>query len=222
MGGGFTITLWRYMSRPKKNKVLQVKKNIEVKMTEEIIEKPIEMGVAIQENQEVLLDGLATEIDMSRLELAKINKEIEERKQSLKLMSSREIEPREQEIMDRQAVKKVERTSAEEKLARMKEYDCEKVTGRFMNRHRPGQPIKLPYMKYPEDPCKWWPFEDGKVYTIPRGFANQINGGDESDPCYYVPKFIQKEGPMDPDQDVSQLHSVDSSRKRYAFVPVGF
>lgn len=210
------------MSRPKKNKVLQVKKNIEVKMTEEILETPIEMGIEVKENQEVLLEGLATEIDLSRIELEKINREIEEKKNSLKLISSRHIDANEQAIIDRQQERRVEKEGALSKLEKQRAYDCEKVTGRFMNRHRPGQPIKLPYMKYPEDPCKWWPFEDGKVYTIPRGFADQINGGTENDPCYFIPKFVQKQGPMNPDLPESQLHSVDSSQKRYAFVPVGF
>ena len=84
-----------------------------------------------------------------------------------------------------------------------------------MNRRAPGNPAKLTYMKYADDPVKWYTFEDGKVYTIPRGFADQINE------YYHRPIFIQKEGELDP-SNPSQIHAVDTSNKSYAFVPVEF
>jgi hypothetical protein len=85
-----------------------------------------------------------------------------------------------------------------------------------MNQRNPGQAVKLPYIKYPEDPVVWHNFEHNKVYTIPRGFADQIND------YYHTPRFVQKEGAMDPNAPMSQISAVDTSNKKYAFVPVNF
>lgn len=90
------------------------------------------------------------------------------------------------------------------------------MTGKFINRRAPGQSAKLTYLKYADDPVKWYTMEDGKVYTIPRGFADQINE------YYYTPHFIQKQGIMDPNAPSSAIHDVDTSNKKYAFTPINF
>jgi hypothetical protein len=90
------------------------------------------------------------------------------------------------------------------------------ITGKFMNRRAPGQTVKLTYLRYETDPVKWYSFEDGKIYTIPRGFADQLNEH------YYTPHFIQKQTEMDPNRPASAIHDVDTSNKKYAFVPVNF
>jgi hypothetical protein len=90
------------------------------------------------------------------------------------------------------------------------------VTGKFINRRAPGQTVKLPYIKYGHETPKWWVFEDGKVYDIPRGFADQINDH------YYTPKFIQSTAIMDPNRPASSIQEVDTSNKKYSFVPMNF
>ena len=107
-------------------------------------------------------------------------------------------------------------TAAKAMIEKQKLIDNVMITGKFMNRRSPGQPVKLTYLKYEDDPVKWYNFEDGKVYTIPTGFAEQINEH------YHTPHFIQKEGTMDPNRPASAIHDVDTSQKKYAFVPVKF
>lgn len=97
-----------------------------------------------------------------------------------------------------------------------KAYDSVKVTGKFINRRAPGNGVKLLYQKYAENPVKWYEFQDGKVYTIDRGFADQINNH------YYRPAFIQKQGDMHPDAPTSAILEVDDSNKLYSFVPINF
>lgn len=193
------------MARQKKIKTIQMEEKIEGKMSGEIE-----------------LESLQTEIDLARVELEKTRKEIAEKKSEIELMAKRDITKEEIKIIEKQITNSVKNDALKEKIESQKAYDNERVTGRFMNRRAPGQAVKLPYHKYPDDPIKWYPFEDGKVYTIQRGFADQINGGDETNPCYYTPKFAQKEGAMDPDRPESQIHHVDTSNKKYAFVPVNF
>lgn len=161
------------------------------------------------------LENLQLQIDLARVELEKTKVEIEEKKKEAKFEGRREISQDEKDIIDRQISRTNTKAAAESVVQKQKAIDSQLVTGKFMNRRNPGQGVKLPYMKYAEDPVKWWPFEEGKVYTIPRGFADQINEH------YHVPTFIKKEGVQNPDGE-SAIHSVDTSNKKYAFVPVGF
>jgi hypothetical protein len=176
------------------------------------IEEKKEKGMS----EETVLDSVQTEIDLARIELEKLKSEIEEKKKEAERLPVRELSADEKPIFDKQVSRINQNSTLSEKIARQKAYDNEKITGRFMNRRAPGQPIKLPYIKYADDPVKWYPFEDGKIYTIPRGFADQINE------YYHTPVFSQKQGPMDPNAPSSQIHEVDTSNKKYAFVPISF
>ncbi len=178
------------------------------------------------ESKENDLDALQTEIDEARLELEKTKKELEEKKQELKAVpEGREISQDEKDLMEKQKARKGKKSELAMKIEKQKAYDNVMVTGKFMNLRVPGQSVKLPYHKYPEDPIKWHPFNHGQVYTIPRGFADQINGGKPEDPHYYTPRFTQKTGDQvlsDQVGENSAIASIDASNKRYAFVPVNF
>jgi hypothetical protein len=191
---------------------------------EPVVIDPMVDDSVIEKENEVLevLEGLETEVDKTRLELERVKVELEEKKQELKRFPMREISEEETVIVKKQVAMTSERRALKEKIDKQKAYDRVMVTGRFMNLRVPGQKAKLPYLKYADDPEKWQVFHHGKTYTIPRGFADQINGGDEKSPCYYTPQFIQKEGPMDPDNPESQVHEVLTHNKRYAFVPLNF
>lgn len=192
-------------------------------MTKKVIEKEEEIQFESKEND---LDVIQTEIDEARLELERTKKELEEKKQELKSVpAGREISPEENELIERQKAKRGAKSELALKIQKQKDYDNVKVTGKFMNLRVPGQAVKLPYHKYPDDPVKWHPFNHGQVYTIPRGFADQINGGTEQSPCYYTPRFTQKQGDQvisDVPGENSAISSIDTSNKRYAFVPVNF
>lgn len=203
------------MGRKRKNNVIQEEMKLEVPMTDDIIKTPSEDH---QEN----LEAIQKEIDLARLELENTKKEIEEKKHELKIIPNREIDAYEKKLVEKQVSMSNEKSTLAATIEKQRIYDSELVTGRFMNRRSPGQSVKLPYMKHSTDNPKWYSFEDGKVYTIPRGFKDQLNGGTDDDPCYYTPQFIQKEGIMDPNQPSSAIHSIDSSNKKYAFVPIGF
>ena len=162
------------------------------------------------------LESLQTELDIARVELQKTKLEIEKNKDLIEKTARRELDEQEKSIVAKQVARNNESESKKSVIEAQKAYDCEKVTGRFINRRAPGQPAKLTYMKYADDPVKWYNFEDGKVYTIPRGFADQIND------YYHTPQFAQKQTDMNPDRPESAIHEVDTSNKKYAFVPVGF
>lgn len=203
------------MARRKKNNSLQIEEK-EVVMTE---------AMEIQGVTEKELDSLQTELDLARLDLEKTKLEIAEQKHQLELMKTsprRQLDPDEIKLQEKQVTMGSERSALKDKIDRMKARDSVMITGKFMNRRAPGQGVKLPYVKHDTDPVKWYPLEDGKVYTIPRGFADQLNGGTDEDPCYYSPQFTQIQGEMDPNKPQSAIHAVDSSNKKYAFVPVNF
>ena len=205
------------MGRRKKEKSLQIEKK-EAVMTE-VLDAPV------IESDEIKLEAVQTEIDLARQELERTKHEIEERKHQLELMKvtpSRHIDEAERKLIDKQVGITSAKTTLSEKIEKQKAFDSVMITGRFMNRRAPGQAAKLTYLKYDTDPVKWWVLEDGKTYTIPRGFADQLNGGTDEDPCYYTPKFNQVQGEMDPNKPDSAIHSVDSSNKKYGFVPLNF
>lgn len=187
------------MGRQKKVKSLEVKEKIEVPMTEE--------------NK---FENIQQEIDAARVELENTKREIEEKKHELKLMANREISEDEKKIIEKQVSRINSSETLKSKIEAQRKHDSEMITGKFMNRRAPGQPAKLTYIKYDTDPVKWYELQDGKVYTIPRGFAEQINEH------YHTPHFIQKQGEMDPNRPSSAIHDVDTSNKKYAFVPTTF
>ena len=167
-------------------------------------------------DETAVLETVETDIDLKRKELEKINCEIEEHKQKLKRLQRREISPKEQEISDKQVATQVKGKATEALIEKQKAFDNVIVTGKFYNLRNPGQTVKLTYMKYADDPVKWYEFEHGKVYSIVRGFSDQIND------YYHTPIFIKNEAPMDPNKPRSQISSVDTSNKRYSFVPLNF
>ena len=184
------------MGRHKKNKVLHSE------------EKEVNMTVTT-ENE---VEQVRTELDLTRLELEKAKKDLEE----LRANPKREYSEKENKIADKQLNVIVKDAGLADKIAKQKQYDDVVITGRFMNRRHPGSTVKLTYMKYNTDPVKWYTFEDGKVYDIPRGFVDQINE------YYYKPAFSQSQQQMDPNRPASVICDVDTSEKLYAFVPTGF
>jgi hypothetical protein len=196
-----------------------VNKPKEVQMSEEntvvaVMDPPVDLSAEI-ENAE-------SELDRVRLELEQTKLRLEEKKMEMKSLSSREHDKKEMEIVDKQVANFSIKAEQKARMEQQRIDDSRMVTGKFLNRRSPGQTVKLTYHKWETDPVKWYVMKDGGVYTISRGFADQLNGGDDKNPCYYTPKFTQKEGPMDPNQPESQIHSVDTSNHKYAFVPVGF
>jgi len=193
------------MGRPKKNKDLHSNVKPEVKMSEE-------------KSEVMVMESIESELDQVRIELENTKREIETKKQELKALG-RSVEGRdaqEQKVLDNQLHTMVKNDGLKDKIERQKAYDDVVITGRFMNRRHPGSTVKLTYMKYATDPVKWYTFEDGKVYDIKRGFADQINEH------YYKPGFVQSQQQMDPNRPMSVISEVDTSEKLYAFVPVNF
>lgn len=183
--------------------------------SQELNEKPIfrEMNQKL----EIELDAVQQEIDQARIELERTRLEIEAKKQQLKSMPIVDVKPAESPAI---AIKD---NSLRDKIADMKARDSIQVTGKFYNLRVKGQSVKLPYLKYGDEPVKWWNFDHGKVYTIPKGFADQINGGTESDPYHYTPHFIKNDNPIiNPDEPESGIHAVDTSDKKFSFVPLNF
>lgn len=165
---------------------------------------------------EAEVEILRQELDEARIELERTRLEIEEKKRELANVPV-QVKPAESPSI---AIKDV---SLKNKIEEQKARDSVMVTGKFYNLRVKGQSVKLPYIKYGDEPVKWHPFSHGQVYTIPKGFADQINGGTESDPCYYMPRFIKNEGAIiDPDEPGTGIHAVDTSDKKYSFVPLNF
>lgn len=184
------------------------KKNINVHLEES---KP-----EVIMSKEAVLDSVQTELDIARAELEKTKVALEEKRKELETTANRALDIKEAAIIQKQQTITNEQKAANEKIAQQKAFDNVPVTGKFINRRAPGQQVKLTYLKYNDDPVKWYTFDDGKVYTIPRGFADQINEH------YHTPHFIQKAGEMDPNKPASAIHQVDTSNKKYSFVPVNF
>ena len=199
------------MARQKKIKSLQIeeKKN-EVIMTEERTDNS---------ELEMSLESIQKEIDQARIELEQTKAAIEEKKHELKMQPRREVDTDEQRIVDKQ-INNINKTkNANEVVEKQRMYDSVMIKGRFMNRRSPGQQVKLTYMKYGTDPVKWYTFKDGGIYIIPRGFVDQINE------YYHTPIFVQKQGPQEVSDkfgENSAIAEVDTSNKKYAFVPMEF
>ncbi len=169
-----------------------------------------EKSVAIAPTQE--LELLESELDRARLELERTKLEIEAKKKELASVP----------IAEKNVTVGNKSLALKEKIEAMKAYDNQMVTGKFINRRAPGKTEKLTYMKYEDDPVKWYEFRDGGVYTIKRGFADQINEH------YYTPHFIQKhpsEMILIGDEtagESSTIAEVDTSNKKYSFSPIHF
>lgn len=194
------------MGRQKKIKTVQaIVNNPEVNMSETaVLDEP------------AVLENLQTEIDLARIELEKTRLEIEEKKKELNYSHLRDTDEAEKKVIDRHVIATSAKSAGAADIARQKAYDKVMLTGRFHHRYKPGGKEKLPYMKYEDDPVKWYTFVDGETYTIPRGFVEQIKE------YYHKPIFSQKEGVMDPENPGSVIAGVDKKNKRYDFVPVGF
>jgi hypothetical protein len=188
------------MARPKKDKSLMLDET--------------QPEVVMSEVDE--MEKISEDLSAARMELERTKAEIEAKKKEIANMPLRELDPGEQKIVDKQITMGNEAEAAKQRIAQQKAYDDVLVTGRFMNRRAPGQPAKLTYMKYNTDPVKWYKFEDGKTYTIPRGFVDQIND------YYHTPVFVETQQPMDPNRPMSSIGEVDRTNKKYAFVAVGF
>lgn len=166
-------------------------------------------------DQSEAIEAKQSELDLVIKELEAVKREIEEKKTEMQRVG-RVLDEDEKRIVEKQKESIAIRSDRNAIIEQQKKRDNEKITGKFINRRAPGQAVKLTYMKYADDPVKWYPFEDGKVYTIPRGFVDQINE------YYHTPHFTQKEGNMDPTKPSSVIHEVDTSNKKYAFVPINF
>lgn len=167
--------------------------------------------------QTVELENLQQEIDKARVELEQTKLELEEKRKAANAINPRrEHDDDELLAKDRSLVANSAKAAAKAEIEKQKAIENVKVTGKFINRRAPGQTVKLTYMHYDDDPVKWYTFEDGKVYTIPRGFAEEIRN------YYHSPKFTQTQGFVDPDRPGSAIHEVDTSHKKYDFVPLDF
>ena len=72
---------------------------------------------------------------------------------------------------------RIRRRLSKEEIEEMRIKDRELVRGVFKNNEQPGQPLKFDFLKYPNDNIEQYHFEDGRVYTIPRGVAMHIVNG---------------------------------------------
>lgn len=205
------------MARQKKIKSLQV----EEKKNEVTMDKNIEPSTLENEALEITLEGVQQEIDRARKELEQTKRAIEEKKHELKVLPRREIDENEQRIIDKQ-INNINKTkNKNDVIEKQRIYDSVMITGRFLNLRAPGQAVKMPYHKHSTDPVKLYYLQHNKRQTIPRGFADQLNGVDEKNQFHYVPRFVQKEGPQNLSETVgenSMISEVDTSTKRYAFV----
>ena len=188
----------------KKGSLNKINKNLQSDHKDEVI---------MSETQ--VLETIETEIDLKRQELERVKVELAEVHEKLQ---RREIDQEERRIIDKQVEGHAKGNGLKEKIEKQKAYDDVMVTGKFINRRHPGSAVKLTYMKYESDPVKWYDFEDGKVYTIKRGFCDQIKDH------YYKPSFIQKSPDefMDPSKPGSAISAIDTSNKLYDFVPINF
>jgi hypothetical protein len=222
------------MKRQKKIKSLQVEKKEEVVMTdtpkiEPVLEQVNEAQAIIDDIQRMKdeIESTKQEIAMAkmqseeleqndiRVELAALKRELQELKRSkseFQVMPKRELDADESFVYNKHVILSESRKGLKEKIERDRIRDSEMVRGKFINRRAPGKKSQaLTYLRYDTDPVKWYYFNDGGFYTIPRGFMDEINE------YYHTPVFVQKQGPMDPDNPESQIAEVNRDNKKYAF-----
>lgn len=196
------------MARPKgalNKKTQQVQLEFEDTIN---IEEKTEVCMTVEAAEE--LEVIQKEIDLARVELEKTRVEIESKKHELKSMPIVAKAPESPSIILKNA-------AGSEKIANQKLIDNEMVTGKFYNLRVKGQQAKLTYMHHADDPVKWYVFQHGEIYTIPRGFANEINEH------YHTPRFIKNENViLDPSNPESGIHAVDTTDKMYSFVGLNY
>jgi hypothetical protein len=192
----------------------------ENKITEELIEDTVEQPVEDDVNEKYsLIESANQELDQVRKDLEKAKIELEAKQTEMKLMKvRRELDEQEIAIMNKQISNGNEVQAKLSALEKQKAFDNVKVTGKFLNQRYPGQTVKLPYVKYATDEAKWYTFQHNKVYTIPRGFADQINEH------YARITYTQKENNVisNPDNPGTALENVPVRHQLYAFVPNSF
>jgi len=173
-----------------------------------IFGKTTEVSMTMVQTEE--LETIQKELDLARVELEKTKIEIETKKNELKIM------PAPVKTSESVAIA-IKNNTLSEKISTQKAYDNEMVTGKFYNLRAKGQPAKLTYMHHADDPVKWYTFNHGEIYTIQKGFAEEINDH------YHTPHFIKNEGViLDPSNPESGIHGVDKSDKMYSFTPINF
>lgn len=193
--------------------VEEVKQELEVvnyQMPEEGQNNMVLAAEKMMEDLQSQMDEMRNEMEKLRVEKAQI---IEEKK-----VYARELDDKEVVLVEKQINNTNKRQALKEKIEAQKKYDNVMVRGKFLNQRAPGQSVKLTYLKYDTDLAKWWPFEHNKIYTIPRGFADQINE-------YYANiKYNEGKGPTSI-EDGAMGEALDHTPVReqiYAFVPVSF
>jgi len=186
------------------------KNNLPIQLEFENNTKEFDKKTEVLMKDSAELEQIQQELDLARVELEKTRLEIEIKKHELKTM------PVSAPIVKDPAVS-VKGAALGEKISAQKIYDNEMVEGKFYNLRAKGQSAKLTYMHHADDPVKWYTFNHGAIYTIPRGFADEINNH------YHTPHFIKNEGIiLDPSNPESGIHGVDTSDKMYSFVPLSF
>lgn len=185
---------------------------------EEVVEDVKDDNSSIMNDYAMQMEAIQQEMDQVRkelLELKEEKKQIEAEKKELS--SRRELDADEIRIVEKQVNNSSKRQALREKIEAQKKYDSVMVKGKFLNQRAPGHSVKLPYMKYDTDLPKWWTLEHGQTYTIPRGFADQINE-------YYAKiSYRERQGPIDnPDDPGSALDHAPIREQIYAFVPLTF
>ena len=108
---------------------------------------------------------------MSRIKKKESNGE----NMTLELDKSTDLSPMEKQIADMHVGRINHKKTLKDKIESQQFVDSQIVRGKFMNLRAPGQPVKLTYAKYAEDEPKWTHFLHNHEYSIPRGFADQIN-----------------------------------------------
>ena len=137
------------------------------------------MNAALEKETEVsqdeVLETTLTELDLARKELEETKALIEAKKHELKLKGARAYDKQDLDSIEKKITSGNKNNALAKKIAAQRDYDNVMVTGKFLNQRAPGQQVKLPYCKHVGDQDKWYTFDHGKVYTIKRGFADQIN-----------------------------------------------
>ena len=70
--------------------------------------------------------------------------------------------------------KKIKSTKKEE-YQKVKKYDSEIISARYLNYLGEDDRLEMSYMKYAGDPITKWRFLNNEVYKVPRGLIKQVN-----------------------------------------------
>lgn len=190
------------------------------KVDQEVITGEIDQPLEEDVNEKYsLIESANQELDQIRRDLEKAKLELEAKQTEMKLMKvKRELDDQEIEIMNKQISRGNDVKAKLSELEKQKAFDNVKVTGKFLNQKYPGRTEKLTYVKYASDEAKWYTFHHNKVYTIPRGFADQINE-------YYADityRQKQENVVLDPTNPGTALENEPVRVQKYAFVPTQF